>query len=59
MAYKVKLMDSERFVASSLLSLLCNIAEGLHKAERKKVKSYLECSVVKENTLPFKTFNKD
>ena len=40
--YKIKFIDSVRFMPSSLSSLADNLSEGLHNNKFKYCKSYLE-----------------
>ena len=52
-AYKIKFIYSVRFMASSLLSLPNNHAEGIHRAKCEKGKSDFEYSMVRYKTLTF------
>ena len=41
-SYKIKFIDSARFMASSLLNLVNNLAEGIHKIKCKYYNCFLE-----------------
>ena len=41
-SYKIKFIDSARFMASSLLNLVNNLAEGIHKTNCKDCNCFLE-----------------
>ena len=55
MAYKIKFMDSIRFITRSVSSLADNLFNGLHKDKCKKCGSELEYVAAKEKTLTFKS----
>ena len=56
-AYKIKFINSVRFMSSSLLSLVGNLAKGLHKGKRKNCKADLEYMTVNGGALVFKCVN--
>ena len=60
-SYKIKFIDSARFIASSLSSLVDNLVEGIHKIKCKACDCFLECESVEEKLIKYKcTFcNKD
>ena len=41
-SYKIKFIDSYRFLSTSLSKLVDNLSEGLHNDERKDCNSYLD-----------------
>ena len=51
--YKIKFIDSLRFIVSSLSDLADNLAEGLHYGKWKDCKSCLEYANVKDSLLLF------
>ena len=59
--YKIKFIDSTRFMASSLSNLVDNLAEGIHKIKCKDCKYFLEYGNVKGNLIKCKclSYNKD
>ena len=60
-SYKIKLIDSARFMATSLLNLVDNLAEGIHKIKFKDCDCFLEYESVKDNLRKYKCLscNKD
>ena len=46
--YRIKLIDSARFMASSLSDLVDNLAEGVHKIKCKDCDCFLEYKSIKE-----------
>ena len=56
-SYKIKFIDSARFMATSLSNLVDNLAEGIHKIKCKDCNCFLEYESVKENSI--KSCNKD
>ena len=52
--YRIKFIDSVRFLASSLSNLPKNLAERLHNNKCKDCKSYLEFIEIREKLLIFK-----
>ena len=60
-SYKMKFIDSARFVASSLTNLVDNLAEGIHKTKCKDCNCFLEYESVKDNLIKYKCLscNKD
>ena len=47
--YKIELIDSFRFMSSSLTNLVDNLPEGLHCDECIDYKSYLDYMITKDN----------
>ena len=60
-SYKIKFIDSARFMANSLSSLVDNLVEGIHKIECKNCDCFLEYESVKDNLIKYKclSWNKD
>ena len=54
--YKIKFIDSFRFMSSSLSSLADNLSEGLHSDKSTDCKSCLDYMITKDNQLIFKCF---
>ena len=50
-SYKIKFIDSTRFMASSLSNLVHNLAEGIHKIKCKGCGCFLEYKHVKGNLI--------
>ena len=50
-SYKIKCIDSVRFIASSLSSLVDNLAEGIHKIKCKDCDCFLKYESVKDNLI--------
>ena len=59
-SYKIKFIDSARFMASSLSNLVDNLTEGIHKIKCKH-ECFLEYESVKDNLIKYKCLscNKD
>lgn len=55
--YKIRFVDSIRFMASSLSNLADNLAEGLHESKCKDCKSILEHMKTQDGLLTFKCVN--
>ena len=51
--YKIRSIDSIRFMATSLSTVVDNLTEGLRKGKRKNCKSSLEYVITKDSTLTF------
>ena len=51
MTYRIKFIDSVRFLASSLSRLADNLAQGLHNSKCKDCKLYLQYVNVKDGLL--------
>ena len=60
-SYEAKLIDSERFMATSLSNLVDNVTEGIHKIKCKDCDCFLEYESVKDNSINYKCLscNKD
>ena len=60
-SYKIKLTDSERFMANLLSNLVDNLAEGINKIKWKDCDCFLEHESVKNHLIKYeyKSFNKD
>ena len=53
-SYTIKFIDSARFVANSLSSLVDNLAERIHRIKFKNCDCFLEYEGVKENLIKYK-----
>ena len=53
-SYKIKFIDSTRFMASSLSNLVDNLAEGIHKIKCKDCDCFVEYESVKDNLIKYK-----
>ena len=53
-SYKIKFIDSARFMASSLSSLIDNLAKGIYKIKCKDCDCFLEYESVKDNFIKYK-----
>ena len=60
-SFKIKFIDSARFVVSSLSHLVDNLAEGIHKVKWKDCDCFLEYESVKDNLVKYNCLscNKD
>ena len=60
-SYKIKFIDSARFMATSLSDLVHNVIEGIHKIKYKDYDCFLEYESVKDNLIKYKCLscNKD
>ena len=60
-SYKIKFIDSIRFMTTSLSNLVDSLAEGIHKIKCKDCDCFLEYESVKDNLIKYKCFscNKD
>ena len=60
-SYKIKFIDSARFMASSLSNLIDNLTERIHKIESKDCDCFLEYESVKDNSIKYNCLscNKD
>ena len=60
-SYKIKFIDSARFMANSLSNLIDNLTEGIHKIESKDCDCFLEYESVKDNSIKYNCLscNKD
>ena len=48
-SYKIKFINTVRFIATSLSNLVDNLAEGIHKVKCKDCDCFLEYESVREN----------
>ena len=55
-SYKIKFIDSFRFMSSSLSSLVDNLSEGDHSVQCTDCKSYLYYMTTKDEQLVFRSF---
>ena len=55
-SYKIKFIDSFRFMSSSLSNLVYNLSEGLHNDKCTDCKSYLDYMTTKDEQLIFRYF---
>ena len=55
-SYKIKFIDSFRFMSSSLSSLVNNLSEGLHSDKCTDCKSCLDYLIIKDDHLIFRCF---
>ena len=55
-SYKIKFIDSFRFMSSSPSSLADNLSEGLHSDKWTDCKSYLDYMIIKDAQLIFRCF---
>ena len=53
-SYKMKFIDSARFMATSLSNLADNLTEGIHKIKCKDCDCFLEYESVKDNLIKYK-----
>ena len=53
-SYKIKFIDSARFMATSLSNRVDNLTEGIHKIKCKDCNCFLEHETVKENSIKHK-----
>ena len=53
-SYKIKFIDSARFMATSLSNLVDNLREGIHKIKCKDCDCFLEYESVKDNLIKYK-----
>ena len=56
-SYKIKFIDSYRFMSTSLSKLIDNLSEGLHNDQCKDCKSYLDYMTTKDEKLIFRCFS--
>ena len=54
--YKIKFIDSFRFMSRSLSSLADNLSDGFHCDKCIDCKSYLDCMITKDDKLIFSCF---
>ena len=55
-SYKIKFIDSFRFMSSSLSSLADNLSDGLHTERCTDCKSFLDYMITKDEQLIFRCF---
>ena len=53
-SYKIKFIDSARFMVNSLSNLVDNLTEGIHKIKCKDCDFFLDYESVKENSIKYK-----
>ena len=53
-SYKIKFIDSLRFMGTSLSKLVDNLTEGIHKIKSKDYGCFLEYENVKDNLIKYK-----
>ena len=53
-SYKIKFIDSARFMATSLSNHVDNLTEGIHRIKCKYFDCFLEYESVKENSIKYK-----
>ena len=53
-SFKIKCIDSARFMASSLSNFVDNLVEGIHKIKCKYCNCFLEYEDVKDNLIKYK-----
>ena len=60
-SYKIKFIDSARFMATSLSNLVDNLTEGIHKVKCKDCDCFLKYENVKDSLIKYKCLscNKD
>ena len=56
-SYKIKFIDSARFMATSLSNLVDNLTEGIHKIKCKDYDCFLEYESVKDNLMKYKSLS--
>ena len=56
MSYKIKLIDSCRFMSTSISNLVSNLSKGLHNGKCTDCKSYLNYMNTKDGQLIFNGF---
>ena len=54
-SYKIKLIDSARFMATSLPNLVDNLTELIHKIKYEDCDCFLEYESVKDNLMKYKS----
>ena len=54
-SYKIKLIDSARFMATSLPNLVDNLTEWIHKIKYEDCDCFLEYESVKDNLMKYKS----
>ena len=55
-SYKIKFIDSARFMATSLSNLDDNLPEGIHKIKRKDCDCFLEYESFKDNLIKYRDY---
>ena len=58
-SYKIKFIDSARFMASSVWNLVHSLVEGIHKIKCKDGHCFLEYESVKDNSIKYKCLSLD
>ena len=55
-SYKIKFVDSARFMASSLPNLVDNLTEGIHKIKCKDCDCFAEYESVRDNLIRYNAY---
>ena len=55
-SYRIKFIDSFRFISSSLSSLVSNLSDGLHSEKCTDCKSCLDYMIIKDDQMIFRCF---
>ena len=58
-SYRIKFIDSARFMASSLSNLVDNLTVGVHKIKCKDCYCFLEYESVKDNLIKYKCLSRN
>ena len=58
-SYKIKFIDSARFMASSILYLVDNLGEGIHKIKCKDSNCFLELKSINDDLIKYKCLSRN